>query len=249
MLGDGVNEMGLTRSGYLKAMGIDVWTSRPTVAPQMVAAVEAAIEPPNNAQNNAQNDAPSDAQNNAPSDATNNLANKPTGIPRQAAAKKVEADVEVQAEVAETGKKIPEFMLALFHYETVGICLSLSAESELPRRFCDDVARAMGGNIESVRYQLLKWPMLSTSGIDQSINAAREVVTQKFRQMPARVLVFGDDVGEYYNPLRDLAPLSAGAVGVQTLLKVPSLRDLLESGSAKRDLMLAMHRWRSSEMP
>ena len=233
MLGDGVNEMGLTRSGYLKAMGIDVWTSRPTVAPQMVAAVEAAIEPPNNAQNN------------APSDATNNL----TGIPRQAAAKKVEADVEVQAGVAETGKKIPEFMLALFHYETVGICLSLSAESELPRRFCDDVARAMGGNIESVRYQLLKWPMLSTSGIDQSINAAREVVTQKFRQMPARVLVFGDDVGEYYNPLRDLAPLSPGAVGVQTLLKVPSLKDLLDSGSAKRELMLAMHRWRSSEMP
>jgi hypothetical protein len=139
-------------------------------------------------------------------------------------------------------------MLALFHYETIGICLSLRAESELPRRFCDDVARAMGGSIESVRYQLLKWPMLSTSGIDQSINAAREVVTQKFRQMPARVLVFGDDVDEYYNPLRDLAPLSVGAVGVQTFLKVPSLKGLLGSGSAKRELMLAMHRWRSSEM-
>ncbi|MDE0991411.1 MAG: hypothetical protein OSA83_19555, partial [Pseudomonadales bacterium] len=186
--------MGLTRSGYLKAMGIDVWTSRSAVAPQVVAAVEAAIEP----------------------------ANSPTGMSRQAPAKKVETDTTVQTGDAAIGKQIPEFMLALFHYETIGICLSLRAESELPRRFCDDVARAMGGSIASVRYQLLKWPMLSTSGIDQSINAAREVVTQKFRQMPARVLVFGDDVDEYYNPLRDLAPLSVGAVGVQTFLKVPS---------------------------
>ncbi len=221
MPGDGVNEMKLNRSGYLKAMGIDVWTSRSAVAPQVVASVDAAIE----------------------------AANSPTGMSRQAAATKVETDVAVQIGDAATGEQIPEFMLALFHYETIGICLSLHAESELPRRFCDDVARAMGGNIESVRYQLLKWPMLSTSGIDQSINAAREVVTQKFRQMPARVLVFGDDVGEYYYPLRDLAPLSVGAVGVQTFLKVPSLKGLLGSGSAKRELMLAMHRWRSSEMP
>ena len=212
--------MGLTRSGYLKAMGIDVWTSRSPVAPQVVAAVEAAIE----------------------------HASSQAGMSRLAPTKNVEADSSVQTGDAAAGKEIPEFMLALFHYETIGICLSLRAESELPRRFCDDVARAMGGNIESVRYQLLKWPMLSTSGIDQSINAAKEVVTQKFRLMPSRVLVFGDDVGEYYNPLRDLAPLSVGAVGDQTFLKVPSLKGLLGSGSAKRELMLAMHHWRSSEM-
>jgi len=221
VLGDGVNEMGLTRNGYLKAMGIDVWTSRSVVAPQTVAAVEAAIEP----------------------------ASRSTVMSRSAPAIKIEADVTVQTGDAAMGEPIPEFMLALFHYETIGICLSLRAESELPRRFCDDVARAMGGNVESVRYHLLKWPMLSTSGIDQSINAAREVVTQKFRQMPARVLVFGDDVGDYYNPLRDMVPLSVGAVGVQTFLKVPSLKDLLGSGSAKHELMLAMHRWRSSKLP
>ena len=221
MLGDGVNEMGLTRNGYLKAMGIDVWTSRSVVAPQTVAAVEAAIEP----------------------------ASRSTVMSRSAPAIKIEADVTVQTGDAAMGEPIPEFMLALFHYETIGICLSLRAESELPRRFCDDVARAMGGNVESVRYHLLKWPMLSTSGIDQSINAAREVVTQKFRQMPARVLVFGDDVGDYYNPLRDMAPLSVGVVGVQTFLKVSSLKDLLGSGSAKHELMLAMHRWRSSKLP
>jgi len=213
--GDGVNKMGLTRGGYLKAMGIDVWTSRPAVALPVDAAAEPAIKPAN----------------------------------RRAAVEKVKPDTPVQVGDAASVKKTPEFMLALFHYETIGICLSLRAESELPRRFCDDLARAMGGNIESVRYQLLKWPMLSTSGIDQSIKAAREVVTQKFRQMPSRVLVFGQDVGEYYNPLRDLAPMSVGAVGAQTFLMVPSLKDLLGSGSAKRELMLVMQHWRSSEMP
>jgi hypothetical protein len=222
--GDGDNEMGLTRGGYLKAMGIDVWTSRPADAPQVVAAAEPVIKP----------------------------ANRQTGMSGQAAVKKVEkveTDTPVRIGDAAAVKEIPEFMLALFHYETIGICLSLCAESELPGRFCDDVARAMGGNIESVRYQLLKWPMLSTSGIDQSIKAAREVVTQKFRQMPSRVLVFGEDVGDYYNPLRDLSPMSVGTVGAQTFLMVPSLKDLLGSGSAKRELMLAMHHWRSSEMP
>ena len=218
--------MGLTRSGYLKAMGIDVWTSRPA-APPLIADAEPVIKP----------------------------ANRQAEMSGRAVLEKVEKVEKVQVDAvvpsgdAAADKEIPEFMLALFHYETIGLCLSLRAESDLPRRFCDDVARAMGGNIESVRYQLLKWPMLSTSGIDQSINAAREVVTQKFRQMPSRVLVFGDDVGEYYNPLRDLAPMLVGAVGAQTFLMVPSLKDLLGSGSSKRELMLAMHHWRSSEMP
>jgi len=220
VLGDGVNEMGLTRSGYLKAMGIDVWTSRSAIAPQVVVAVGSAIQ----------------------------SMNSLTEMSTQAPDRDVETAAAVQTEAALVGTPLPEFMLALLHYETVGLCLSLGAESELPRRFCDDVARTMGGNIESLRYQLLKWPMLSTSGIDQSINAAREVVTQKFRQMPSKVLVFGDDVGDYYNPLRDLAPMSTGAVGAQTFLRVPSLTELLGSGSSKRELMLAMHHWLRSEV-
>ena len=220
MLGDGVNEMGLTRSGYLKAMGIDVWTLRSAISPEVVVAVESAVQ------------------------STNSL----TEMSRQVPNRNVETAAAVQTEAALVGASLPEFMLAFLHYETVGLCLSLGAESELPRRFCDDVARTMGGNIESLRYQLLKWPMLSTSGIDQSINAAREVVTQKFRQMPSKVLVFGDDVGDYYNPLRDLASMSIGAVGAQTFIKVPSLTEILGSGSSKRELMLAMHHWHRSEV-
>lgn len=220
MLGNGVNEMGLTKGGYLRAMGIDVWTSRPTVAPDVGAAPEMLVQQENSADQ----------------------------VSRRALVKNVEPETPIQIEAAAADKQIPEFMLALFHYETIGICLSLRAESELPKRLCDDVARALGANIKSVRYQLLKWPMLSTSGIDQSINAAREVVTQKFRQMPSRVLVFGDDVGEYYHPLRDLAPMLVGGVGAQTFLKVPSLKGFLESGSIKRELMLAMDHWRAGEV-
>ena len=39
--------------------------------------------------------------------------------------------------------KTPKFMFALFHYETIGICISLPSEKDLHRSFCDDVARAM----------------------------------------------------------------------------------------------------------
>jgi hypothetical protein len=212
--------MGLTRNGCLKAMGIDVWTSRSAIALEAVVAGDSAIQ------------------------SMNSLAKMPT----QALNRDVETTAPVQTEEALAGAPLPEFILALCHYETVGICLSLDAESELPRRFCDDVARTMGGNIESLRLHLLKWPMLSTPGIDQSIKAARKVVTQKFRQMPSKILVFGDDVGDYYNPLRDLAPMSIGAVGAQTFLKGRSLKQLLGSGSSKRELMLAMHHWLRSEV-
>ena len=148
MLGDGVNEMGLTRNGYLKAMGIDVWTSRSAIAPEVVVAVDSAIQSMN----------------------MNSLAKMPTQAPNR----DVETTAPLQTEEALAGAPLPKFLLALFHYETVCICLSLDGESELPRRFCDDVARTMGGNIESLRFQLLKWPMLSTPGIDQSIKAARK---------------------------------------------------------------------------
>ena len=211
--------MALTKNSYLKAMGIDVWTSRPAT-PQPIP--EVPRKPTESA-------APVVLKAKQASQAARQILEAP-GLP------------VIHAEVNRT---VPEFLLALFHYETMGICLSLRSESELPKRFCDDVARTMGANIESVRYQLLQWPMLSTSGIDQSIKAAREVVTQKFSQMPARVVVFGSDVIEYYHPLGDLAPMSPGVVGARSFLLVPSLKAVLGSGAAKRELMLAMHQWRA----
>ncbi len=141
---------------------------------------------------------------------------------------------------AAQASEIPRFRLALFHYGSLGLCLSLDTADKLPRRFCDDLARSFGGNIDAVKYHQLEWPMLSTSGIDQSIKAAREVVTQKFRLLPPMVLVFGQDVAEYYPPLDTLEAFSPGRVGPQQFLLIPSLSEFMRSGVEKKRLLLTM---------
>ena len=207
--------MGLMRRHYLKEMGIDVWTSRPPYVPL--------------------SSAPSIFESTS---ASSMLVKDPALFSEQ---RKNEGSAQGPKDLP--GTQIPKFMFALFHYETIGICISLPSEKDLHRSFCDDVARAMGGNISSVRYQLLKWPMLSAPDVDQSISVAREVVTQKFRQMPPKFLVFGDDARRYYKPLRDLIPFSAATNGLQSLMIVPSLKTLLSSSSLKHELMLALCGW------
>ena len=212
--------MRIMRSRYLKEMGIDVWTSRSSV----VSFGSAAPTFETTSQSSTLIKDP-------------DLSFEP---------RKNEGLVQEPKELSDG--QVPKFMFGLFHYETVGICISLPSERDLHRSFCDDVARAMGGNIESVRYQLLKWPLASASDIDQSISAAREVVAQKFRQMPPKLLVFGDDVRRYYSPLLDLAPFSAETYGRQSLMMVPSIKNLLSSSSSKRQLMLALCGWCSSKL-
>ncbi|MBT4162612.1 MAG: hypothetical protein HOC70_08470 [Gammaproteobacteria bacterium] len=137
----------------------------------------------------------------------------------------------------------PEFRLALLHYESVGLCLSLTPGATLPRRLCDDVARMMGGNIELARFQMLEWPMLNTSGIDQSLASARQVVTQKFAVLPEKVVVFGGDVSIYFSPLKQVESGQPSRVGNQSFLVVPSLVDLMKSPSEKRNLMVVLSNW------
>jgi hypothetical protein len=139
---------------------------------------------------------------------------------------------------------VPEFRLALFHYDSVGLCVSLEKSAPVPRRFCDDVARLMGGSIDSVRYHQLEWPMLSTSTIDQSIRAAREVVTQKFSILPTRVIVIGAEVAEFFGPLQGAEVVKPIQVGKQSFLLIPSASELFGSAAAKRDLMQTLHQWR-----
>jgi hypothetical protein len=87
----------------------------------------------------------------------------------------------------------------------------------LPRRLCDDIAGLMGGNPEGLRFRQLDWPMVNNSAIDQSADAAREVVTQKF-SLPARA-------------------------GRQEILLVPSVRALMDSAAQKRQLLMALKGW------
>lgn len=140
---------------------------------------------------------------------------------------------------------VPRFRLALLHYGTFGICVSLKESEKLPRRFCDDLARVMGGDIEALRYHELVWPMLSTSGIDQSVNAAREVVTRKLRMLPSQVLVLGDEVAEYFAPLRE-ARQAPYVLGPQGFLLQPALAETMASADVKRELFLSLQSWRNT---
>ena len=140
-------------------------------------------------------------------------------------------------------EKTPRFRFAYLHYGSVGLCLSLAGDSALPRRFCDDLARFMGGDVDGVRFQMLEWPMLETSGIDQSMTAARQVVTQKFSVMPAKIIVFGDDVAEYYGPLEKVSSVMPVTVGRQQYLCVASLKTILGSAEDKRSLLQVLNSW------
>jgi hypothetical protein len=113
----------------------------------------------------------------------------------------------------------------------------------LPRRLCDDIAGLMGGNPEGLRFRQLDWPMVNNSAIDQSADAAREVVTQKFSQMPAKVIVIGESLGDYFGPVADLQPWLPARAGRQEILLVPSVRALMDSAAQKRQLLMALKGW------
>jgi len=209
----------LSRQQYLKAMGIDVWSIRQ--APCGLAVAQPILP-----QGDPDLAVPATYQS-----------------MRNASAKSAVAGAIIPAD-RPIEQEVPEFRLALLHYGSIGICLSLGKTAELPRRFCDDIAGIMGGDLKAARFHQLDWPMLSSRDIDQSISAAREVVTQKFRVLPSRVVVFGEDVGEYFIPLRDLPVLTPGAIGSQSFLLIPSLGDLMGSSAAKRELMATLYQWR-----
>ena len=146
---------------------------------------------------------------------------------------------------AETPRaKTPKFTLAFFHYQEVAVCVSVNdMNGAVPRRLCDDMARYVGVDVAAVRFQQLEWPMLSTSGIDQSKQAARQVVTQKFSQLPERVIVLGKEVAEYYGPLEKLDGLEPMKIGKQSILLISEPRSLMTSSTLKKSLMLALSSW------
>ena len=142
-----------------------------------------------------------------------------------------------------SSEPVPQFRLAFLHYQTLGICLALEPGEEVPRRFCDDIARFLGGEVSDLKFQLLDWPMLNTSGIDQSLTAARQVVTQKFNLMPSKVLVFGNDVSTYFGPLEKAELDNPVLVGRQQYLVTGALRELMPSTAGKRHLLSILIGW------
>ena len=86
-------------------------------------------------------------------------------------------------------------------------------------------------------------PMLDTSGIDQSVRAARQVVTQRFITLPDKVIVIGAKIVEYFEPLQNFREGDPLRVGKQTYQLLPSLTELLKSASKKRRLMSLIYNW------
>lgn len=206
------------KRAYLDAMGIDVWSVRPAIPVPARARSSASPVP--------------------------DLIKAIGAAPQPVRPPKPET-AQVATSSPQPEPEVPRFRLALLHYGTFGICVSLSESESVPRRFCDDLARVMGADLEGLRYHELTWPMLSTSGIDQSVNAAREVVTQKLKTLPARVLVIGEDVAEYFGALRE-AQAEPRVVGPQSFLLIPSMVQTSASADVRRSLFVSLQVWRNS---
>ena len=48
----------------------------------------------------------------------------------------------------------PRFRIAMLHYGSIGICVSLEQDADFPRRFCDDLARFMAADLQSLKLVL-----------------------------------------------------------------------------------------------
>ena len=145
--------------------------------------------------------------------------------------------------VSHNASSSPQFRFALLHYVTVGFCVSLSEVEELRRRIFDDIARFMGADPKTMKQQIIEWPILKTSSIDQSLDSARQVVTQKFGLLPAKVIVIGSDVVPYFGPLEKALIETPVLVGDQSYLLIPSFSELMRSAQRKRELMALLNGW------
>lgn len=206
--------MVLTRKQYLAAMGVDVWVSRPPKEEGITGPVPATRpEPP------------------IPASAA---------LKVQARAPLPERSAPSQAAEGRAARQVPEevprFSFALLRYGSVGLCLSLANEEKLPRRFCDDVARAAGGDVESAEFQQLNWPMVKSASLDQCLDAAREVVTHKFSQLPDRIFVFGHDVCAYHHPIARGKPGEVVRDGAKQYVLMAGASEVMASPAEKRRL-------------
>ncbi|MEM7283908.1 MAG: hypothetical protein AAF438_20015 [Pseudomonadota bacterium] len=202
------------KRAYLSAMGIDVWVRRTKLVSQR---------------------APQSTQ------PVHEVLAQVAELPSTESAK----PKSVTTPPANPDQPVPRFSMAFFHYVQIGICVALRGTGgPIPKRLCDDIARFAGGDVKAARFQQLDWPMLSNKGIDQSVKAAQEVVTQKFTTLPERVLVLGAGVAEYFGPLKPLESLAVAKFGKQQLMMVKDLEALQQSAAEKKALMIAISSWK-----
>ena len=232
----------LTDRALLAEMGIEVWQLRSSVQPPAAQTPEHTGGIPNTAVNQDSNGRPVAYEDTSEATAP---GRRPPG--RRPPGRRPPDRRPPDLQPTDTRTSVPRFSLAFLHYGTFGMCVSMSTGQALPRRLCDDLARVMEADVGGLRYQQLDWPMVNSPAIDQSIDAAREVVTQKFSQLPARVLVLGSDLPAYFGPAGKFTPGEAVRIGRQSFYLVPDAVSLMNSAEDKRQLLIGLHRWRQDE--
>ncbi len=93
----------------------------------------------------------------------------------------------------------PRFYLFFLNYGELCICGSLTAQASLDqrmRRFCDDVALSILRNPAKGELTELRWPIVESRAIPQSMDDAREWVVSNMVQMPYPRLVFGNEFAQ-----------------------------------------------------
>ena len=227
---------------YLRAMGIEIWSIRPPVPERVVA--ESVGQPSADHQQAPRTvlpaASPTAAQIVAPL-----RTGQPSGVGSSDHALSLDGSRNIGSRNIDGnigghtgGAEKPVFSLVFLHYRTHGFCLWLnSADSALSRKFCDDVARFIGADLTATKYQKLDWPMLNTPGVDQSLEVVQEVLAQKFSVLPKQIIVFGEEVCRFHPGLVGTSLGETRILGSQSVLLVPALKTLLDSGSQKRQLL------------
>lgn len=217
---------------YLAAMGIDVWVHRGRLADltQVMPDSPAAAAPATSA-----NQPPPAVHEKAVDEQA--TQKKAQGSPPEAAPTAIEAqDLQPAPEASGQDVEVPSFSLALLHYGSLGLCLSMAEGEEVPKVFCDDLARAAGANVKAVKHQQLDWPMVNSNSMDQSIAVARQVVASKLVQLPSRILMLGQDLARWHEPLTGANPGDLVQAGDSLCLLLPSASEIMASADEKRRL-------------
>ncbi len=228
----------LTRREYLEAMGIDVWTRRTGQLTRPTALSKAALP---------EEILPKEVKEKAGAMVGAEGARQAMRRNQSVTSPATNADERKTVSVlpvAETGKQappntaapVPEFRFALLHYGLIGMCVALEKRAQLPRRFCDDIALALGIPLVDTKYQLLNWPMLESASFDQSRESAMSVVGQKFEMLPRTIIVFGQDVALYHPPLVSIRPPATLETNGQRLVFFPAVAEVMQSAELQRNL-------------
>jgi len=242
------------RNAYLREMGVDVWVLREHVPSNPVS-----IERLGGKNPLALESAPSGpvamAQTLANSASTRVASTRPIQAPRQPALPEpsvVQAGQKSQPSqvrskqdgLKSVGESEPEFLLCFSDYSVADQDVSCVfylpyATPGLPievRRFADNVAVALFGQVTAPERSELRWPMVKAAHIPQSAVEAKQVVAVRLEQRGRQVLVFGQAAFQFF----DIAPQTpigaACSVAGKTLWPLAEVGHYFTDAEAKRRL-------------